>query len=123
MTTSEPPAEPERRPIDEIIDQFLARNLELDHGDGPGGQAYYVLEVRGVPQVMSGPYQAEPEHEIAAASPEPEADADLWTGPEWDAPLDTGPEAEAEWADEWDCADSTGYQARVEADPEPEAEP
>ena len=82
-----------------------------------------MLEVRGVPQSVGGPYgQAEPEHEIVAASPEPEADADLWTGPEWDAPLDTGPEAEAEWADEWDSADSATYQARAEAGLEPEAE-
>lgn len=32
-------------------------------------------------------------------------------------------EAEAEWADEWDSADSNAYQARVEAGLEPEAEP
>ena len=42
-----------------------------------------------------------------AASPEPEFDA----------------EAEAEWADEWDSADSHAYQDRVEAGLEPEAEP
>jgi hypothetical protein len=29
--------------------------------------------------------------------------------------------AEAEWADEWDSADSNAYQARVEAGLEPEA--
>jgi hypothetical protein len=49
-------------------------------------------------------------------------DADLWNGPEWDAPLETGPEAEAEWADEWDSADSNAYMDRVEAGLEPEAE-
>jgi hypothetical protein len=30
-------------------------------------------------------------------------------------------EAEAEWAGEWDCADSDAYQARGEAGLEPEA--
>jgi hypothetical protein len=52
-----------------------------------------------------------------------EAEADLWTGPGWDTPLATDPEAEAEWADEWDSADSAAYQARVEAGLEPEPEP
>jgi len=42
-----------------------------------------------------------------AARPEPELDA----------------EAEAEWADEWDSADSHAYMDRVEAGLEPEAEP
>ena len=71
----EPPAEPERRSIKEIVDQLLARyeqerEQELDHGDGPGGQAYFVLEVRGIPQGVSGPYgQAGPE-------PVPEAEAE-----------------------------------------------
>ena len=32
-------------------------------------------------------------------------------------------EAEAEWAGEWDSADSYNYQLRVEAGLEPEAEP
>lgn len=32
-------------------------------------------------------------------------------------------EWEAEWADNWDCFDSTAYQARIEAGLEPEAEP
>ncbi|HTQ90053.1 MAG TPA: hypothetical protein VMK84_11220 [Streptosporangiaceae bacterium] len=73
--TPEPPAEPERRSIKEVVDQLLARyelerEQELDHGDGPGGQAYFVLEVRGIPQGVSGPYgQAGPEPE-----PEPEAE-------------------------------------------------
>ena len=58
----------------------------------------------------------------AIPEPEPEAEADLWTGPGWDTPLATDAEAEAEWADEWDSADSAAYQARVEAEPEPEAE-
>lgn len=30
-------------------------------------------------------------------------------------------EAEADWADEWDSADSSAYQTRVEAGLEPEA--
>jgi hypothetical protein len=30
---------------------------------------------------------------------------------------------EAEWADEWDCVDSSAYMDRVEAGLEPEAEP
>ena len=67
----------------------------------------------------------------AAGRPEPMAEADLWTGaeadlwtgPGWDPPLGTGPEAEAEWATEWDSADSAAYQARVEAGLEPEVEP
>jgi hypothetical protein len=127
MTAPEPPATPEPRPTSEIIDQLLAqvreleRQHELDHGDNPGGQAFFVLEVHGVPQGVSGPYgQAEPE-----TSPIPaieEAEADLWNGPGWDTPLDTGPEAEAEWADEWDSADSAAYQTRAEAGLEPEAE-
>jgi len=39
--------------------------------------------------------------------------------------LDAGAEAEyeAEWADEWDSADSHAYMDRVEAGLEPEAEP
>jgi hypothetical protein len=37
--------------------------------------------------------------------------------PEWAA------EAEAEWADEWDSADSHAYMDRVEAGLEPEVEP
>jgi hypothetical protein len=32
-------------------------------------------------------------------------------------------EAEADWAHEWDSADSAAYMDRVEAGPEPEAEP
>ncbi|HEY1320970.1 MAG TPA: hypothetical protein VGF32_12010 [Streptosporangiaceae bacterium] len=77
----EPPAEPERRSIKEIVDQLLARyeqerEQELDHGDGPGGQAYFVLEVRGIPQGVSGPYgQAGPEP-VPEAEPGPEPEAE-----------------------------------------------
>jgi hypothetical protein len=60
--------------------------------------------------------------ELEVADVEPEAEANLWTGPGWDTPLETDPEAEAEWAGEWDSADSAAYQARVEAGLEPEAE-
>ena len=42
--------------------------------------------------------------------------------PQAEEELDAAVEAEAEWADEWDCADSAAYQARVEAGLEPEAE-
>jgi hypothetical protein len=42
--------------------------------------------------------------------------------PQADEELDAAAEAEAEWADEWDSADSAAYQARVEAGLEPEAE-
>jgi hypothetical protein len=96
----EPPAEPERRSIKEIVDQLLARyelepehelketidqllaryelerEQELDHGDGPGGQAYFVLEVRGIPQGVSGPYgQAGPEP-VPEAEPGPEPEVE-----------------------------------------------
>lgn len=73
----EPPAEPERRSIKEIVDQLLARyEQEPDHGDGPGGQAYFVLEVRGIPQGVSGPYgQAGPEP-VPEAEPGPEPEAE-----------------------------------------------
>jgi hypothetical protein len=41
--------------------------------------------------------------------------------PEAEEEPDAVAEAEAELADEWDCADSNAYQARVEAGLEPEA--
>jgi hypothetical protein len=113
MTATEPPAEPDPRPISEIIEDLLASSGELDRGDGPGGQAFYVLEVRGVPQATSGPYQAEPGLDPWDAHLAAEVDAVLWTGSE----------LEAEGAAEADSAASADYQARVEADPEPEAEP
>jgi hypothetical protein len=72
------------------------------------------------PQLLLLPLEAEPsfigglpedritvtaEHEIAATDPDAEA------------------EAEAEWADNWDSADSAAYMDRVEAGLEPEVEP
>jgi hypothetical protein len=159
MTATEPPAEPNRRPVSEIIESLLAsadelaRQHEPDRGDGPDGQAYYVLEVRGVPQAVSGPYgQAEPEaSDLGRFEPTP-YDLGITDNPEatradlepsfiGGLPEDritvtaereiaaTAPEAEAEyeaeWADEWDSADSHAYMDRVEAglEPEPEAEP
>ena len=46
MTAPEPPAEPEPRPISEIIDQLLAMNAELDRKEGlerGGGPARSVI--------------------------------------------------------------------------------
>jgi hypothetical protein len=119
----DPPAEPERRSIKEIVDQLLdryepepepelketidqllaryelEREQELDHGDGPAGQAYFVLEVRGVPQSVSGPY--------GQAEPESAADSEAELGHEYD-----GPEL-----------GQAGSEPEAEPGPEPEAEP
>lgn len=42
--------------------------------------------------------------------------------PDHEDALAAAREAEIEAADEWDCADSNAYQARVDAGLEPEAE-
>ncbi len=91
------------------------------------------------PELRSGTpeYEAEyAEYQAWAAQPdpEPEAEPDLLVfgpcdqpvpytlTPEAEEELDAADAAEAELADEWDCADSNAYQARVEAELEPEAE-
>jgi hypothetical protein len=63
-----------------------------------------------------------PRREAAAPEPEDEPVPYTLTADAEDM-LDAEAEAEAEWLDEWDCADSAAYQARVEAGLEPEAEP
>ena len=123
MTTPEPPAEPGRRPVSEIVESLLARagelarQHELDRGDGPAGQAYFVLEVRGVPQAVSGPY--------GQAEPESAADSEAELGHEYDGPeLHPGtPEYEAEYAEYQSWAGQAGPEPEAEPGPELEAEP
>ena len=127
MTATEPPAEPDRRPVSEIIESLLASADELaqrhvlDRGDAPGGQAYFVLEVRGVPQAVSGPY--------GQAEPESAADSEAELGHSYDGPeLHPGTEEyEAEYAEYQSWAGQAGPEPEAEpaaeAIPEPEAEP
>jgi hypothetical protein len=122
MTATEPPAKPDPRPVSEIIKSLLAkadepvRQHELDRGGDPGGWSYFLLEVRGVPQAVSGPYgQAEPES--AAAS-----EAEL--GHHHDGPeLHPGTEEyEAEYAEYQSWAGQARPEAEAEAEPGPELE-
>jgi hypothetical protein len=77
------------------------------------------------PELRSGTPEYEAlyaEYQAWAAKPEPcDQPVPYTLTPEAEEELDAVAEAEAELADEWDCADSNAYQARVEAGLEPEA--
>jgi hypothetical protein len=88
-----------------------------DRGDAAGGQAYFVLEVRGIPQGVSGPY--------GQAEPESAADSEAELGHSYDGPeLHPGTEEyEAEYAEYQSWAGQAGPEPEPEAEPGPEPEP
>ncbi|HEY1324322.1 MAG TPA: hypothetical protein VGF32_28955 [Streptosporangiaceae bacterium] len=57
------------------------------------------------------------------AEPDPDEPVPFALTEEAEAALDAAAVYEAEWADNWDSADSHAYMDRVEAGLEPEAEP
>ena len=89
MTTPEPPAEPEPRPISEIIEQIMIRHDGLSPAEAQGhasgaSETWFVLEKHGVPVSVSGPYsQAEPEASPAPAGEDAYRAADEAYGPHW----------------------------------------
>jgi hypothetical protein len=127
MTTPEPQPELEASDLGRFepapCDLGISDDPEVTWSDLLSGQiARELTEAAGLghdydgAELRSGTPEYEAlyaEYQAWAAQPEP-CDRPV--------PYTLTPEAEAELADEWDCADSNAYQARVEAGLEPEAE-
>jgi hypothetical protein len=68
-----------------------------------------------MPEAIPGP---EPDRIVFGPAEQP---VPYTLTPRAEEELDLADEAEADWADEWDSADSAAYEARVEAGLDPEA--